>query len=671
MVELFKDYNIVLMDASYFVAPFSDSLREALLMKGSVWVAPSFEVEENHLLEILSGDRKRYYKDNIDFIKKNIKVKYPNMDTVGFDCRGLGDTWGLVNFCVSLSNNLKSKLVVITSNELLISRISLHGLTVDVYNLNDNTIRRYLDVKRNLSGYEDSPIVNDAVDRFDPDSVTLYSKMKRIKAGELISEKGAEAYTYKISGSPDKILKVFKPGELRANKLNNLKKLVGINERLKIDWAQFPDEFVYYDKSCVNPAGVVEKYIDTNTNLSSNPLFGGTPDLEDQDLQLFARQTRISDCINLCIKVVRQVYYLNCFGFYISDYNLDNFATLINQEQVIQMWDTDSFGFGDFFGEMCEQKTKLSRNYDTSNKIEAIDMCNEALCSFVITILSLGEKPIGKKGGFKFDNPNFADIWKKDLIPTRIFEYLRGVYNKERIPSPETLLFTLVQSLDDIKKQGDVYYSVLINKHLGVENHIDFLVLDNKDNEKSVQKDCNIPASYTLNTGLSRKSDSPVSSRISYRDKLYVKFLTNGSATLMPSENAIKHINQCIKEYAPSVNENEVFAVMYSEKKGLIPIAGKSSILFTKTGIYGNLTQPLNGLFKKDKQIEYESINDSWKYDDGGYNVVIQLVDKSQYVAKVTGDMRLVYLNGEGKYMSYRGTAQSIFVGIFGGFSKI
>lgn len=152
------------------------------------------------------------------------------------------------------------------------------------------------------------------------------------------------------------------------------------------------------------------------------------------------------------MKVVRQVCYLNNFGFFVSDYNLGNFATIRNNDKYIQMWDTDSFGYDTFFSGYCSGD-KTTKEYDISTKEGAIDFCSEALYLFAFSLLSLGDSPMSEfSGKFKYDNPNYIALYRKRLFPQNLWQLFRDVFTGKKLPSAETLLRQLSLALENLKK---------------------------------------------------------------------------------------------------------------------------------------------------------------------------------------------------------------------------
>lgn len=441
MPGIFNEYKIALLDSSFFVSSFSEGVKNGL-SNIKVYVADTFNSEIEQYKLILSSKRQSIYDSNVRFLNENMRLNTLNLDSFGSKSEKLNnDVWGLVTLLVGLN----AKFVVITANQTLIQKIILNELKVDIYDLNVNDFINYISFSTLKSRYSFTEVAwtTPLMDVKITENSTLYCKdHSQITLAKEIKT-GLEANLYLIKGKSGLIAKIFKKDKLSASKYKNIKRLCGINEKLDIDWAIFPKEILYYDSNCTRPAGFLEDYVSIGDNLDDNPLFLGDPFNVTEEF-LSKKQ---SYAVDLCLKVVRQVCYLNIFGFYISDFNLGNFATIKNDENI-QMWDTDSFGYESFFGKYFSPNYTESKNhpkYDTRTKDGAIDICNDALYQFVFSMLSLGDSPISElTGKFKYDNPNYFAISKKKLFPQNMWNHLENVFRGNKAPSAETLLRQLI-----------------------------------------------------------------------------------------------------------------------------------------------------------------------------------------------------------------------------------
>ena len=457
MPDLFCDYHGALMDAAFFENEFSSHLKNGL-QEINIYVAETFRAEVLQYKMILPPDKRTVYDVNIAFLNRHITLKELSMDSCGENNGNLHyDTWGIL----TMLENQKKKYILITADQLLIQRVILHGRQIDIYDLKKNKFiyqhQFYLckdqvrieNNKDNLTGVPD----------YITENMPLYlAGGRRIFLGGLIKS-GGEANIYHMSGNGSLVVKVFKKGKLDEGKYRNIQDIQGMNKTLGIHWALFPIDIVYYDSLCTIPAGFTEEYSGAEENLSENPLYLG-----NLNIPAIYWNTNISDSLALCLKIVRQVRYLNSFGFLISDFNLGNFAIPMCGSEKVQMWDTDSFGYNGYFSGYCSG-CKTSRDYDVSKKEDAISYCNEALYIFVFQILSLGDAPISEYDRrFKYGKPEYPGLFRQKLFPEKLWKLFADVFSGKTDPSAELLLQQLYFALQRCNEgtEADPTYKELL-----------------------------------------------------------------------------------------------------------------------------------------------------------------------------------------------------------------
>ena len=450
MAGIFDNYKIALLDSTFFISNFTDEVKNGLL-GAKVYVADTINSEIEQYRIVLSADKRDIYDSNVHYLKQHLQVISLNFDSFGALSENLqNDIWGLI----SLLTSLKAAFVVITANQLLIQRIILKELNVDIYDLKTNGFLRYSSfssskkiLRFSESTWEKQPVIKKV-----SENTTLYlNDGKKVILGKELKS-GLEANLYWIKGDSNTVAKVFKKDKLSAGKYNNIIRLSGINSAIDINWAVFPKKLIYYDTDCNNVAGFIEDYVATEENLEDIPLYLGDPFNVTEDYLL----RKLSYSVDLCLKVVRQVCYLNTYGFYISDYNMGNFAIRKNDASSIQMWDTDSFGYDTFFGRFFSPDYTESINhpkYDIGTKEGAIDISNDALYQFVFFIFSLGDSPIsGRNGKFKYDNPKYFAKDREKFFPQNIWKHLAEVFRGAKQPSAEALMKQLVFTSNQLKE---------------------------------------------------------------------------------------------------------------------------------------------------------------------------------------------------------------------------
>lgn len=466
MSELFGAYKVAILDSSFFTSEFSQDVKNGL-KSIKVYVAGTFYSELEQYRLFLSKDKLDIFESNLAFLRESILVNTVDMTTVGEKGTDLhNDIWGLI----SLLAKLNGKFVVITANQILIQRIILNNILADIYDLNTNWLRSAATFHSSRGSYEFGqtfPNIH-APEKIAKEGTILYkSDASTIVLGSEIHS-GLEGVLYKIKDNDKEIAKVFNKDELPADKFSNLKNIVGINKRYDIPFVAFPVDLLFYDAERTVPAGFTEALVESGENLGENPLYlGNIADCPEEKLNIPQ-----SASIDLCLKIVRQVCYLNVLGFFISDFNYSNFSTISSNSPYVQMWDADSFGYGKYFSGI-DAGYRLSRAYNYSVKSEAVESCFDELYLFVFSILALGDYPISEKDGvFKYSKSEYLSTsiaqLRKKVFPTELWELFSDVFTQKKGASAEALLYQLTISIQKIKElpSADRTYAELLSDDL-------------------------------------------------------------------------------------------------------------------------------------------------------------------------------------------------------------
>lgn len=480
MDGMFSAYRVALVDSSFYFRRFSDRLRKAL-KETKIYVGETFRDETEQISKVLSDRRRPVYEENLNFLIREIKLHCVKMTETDEHTEHLqNDTWGLLNLMTSMG----AKIVLVTADRLLIHRVILTGKKVDIYDLSSDgfvyyeefpVIRAGLTLDTRMeSGTAEHGLIHEG------------SVLYRKNGGPVVLDReinsGIEGTLYTVRGNDALVAKVFKKGKLSVNKLENLMKLQGINDEMEISWAIFPQDMLYYDEAMTIPVGFTECYIATMSNLGDDPLYiGDLPSMTDEQLEV-----NISQTLKLVLKIVRQVRYLNQYGFFISDYNPMNFSYRGDSFDLMQMWDTDSFSYDRYFSGYIAGD-KVSREYDVTTKTGAIDFCNEGLYVFAFKMLTLGDPPISEiRGSFKYDRPAYPNYFRKNMIPTNLWKLFEDVFHGEKEASTEVLLRELVVAVDDLRRNPsqDLTYLQLTNEAL-------------EDDEETAEEPGSVPGSVT------------------------------------------------------------------------------------------------------------------------------------------------------------------------------
>lgn len=452
---------IILLDASFYRSDLSSQTVEFISSTNNILVSDTFKFELDENLLILPKKYRDVYRSNISLINRVKKDK--NIRFVSLDKNY--DFWRLLN---AVCEEKKTALVL-TGNDLLIDRIILNNLFVDVFDLNTDRYYHFDEFSKEKklrefsTVYEESPVYDDVFSGFHEEiykGTLLYTKSgNTVCIGDILNT-GTEASIFYLLGVEDYVAKIFKPGKLTFEKYNNIKNLVE-NEVIKdIDWALFPLEMLYSEEECINPVGYVEKTVCRVKELEVHPLYvNDLSEIVDNNLNY-----PISFSVDVCISIVRQILFLNSLGIYVSDCNIRNFAMRDDETHRIQMWDTDSFGYLNYFSGYCSGD-KTTRNYNTTIKSEAIDFCSEALYILIFKIMTLGDTPLNDNGEFKYNNSNYPYLFRQSFVPESLWGYLSQSFQMNTDFSVELLLKELIyvqQQFENYEIEDKKYYDIIL-----------------------------------------------------------------------------------------------------------------------------------------------------------------------------------------------------------------
>ncbi len=466
MSDIFSEYNVALLDVSFFRKPFSEEVKQGLAHT-NIYVAETFTSVYGQYRRMLSGEKSGILQDNLSLIEAHQQLKTLDFATFGETSSGLNnDTWGIL----TLLNRLKGKFVLVTADSMLIEKTILHDMHADIYDLEKEKLIRHAEfpeyrrviaysqgmrwmLNQNVSDRQ----VKEGDDHAASGSMLYTSGGQRITLGEEIKS-GLESSIYRVSGRDTLAAKVFKPGKFSSGKYQAILRNQGVNAQMEAPWANFPIELLYYDAACTRAAGFTETYTVCSGDLDANPLYLGDLDSLGGELD-----TKLSETIELCERVVRQVGFLKQYGFLVSDFNLGNFA--FRTDGNMQMWDTDSFGSGRYFSGFCSG-ARLMREYDTSQKEEAMDFCTDALYQFVFSMLSLGDTAISDfSGKFKYDNVNYGARYRREFFPDNLWSLFEKTFRGEQPASGELLLAELNRSEKELTETAglNLSYRLILN----------------------------------------------------------------------------------------------------------------------------------------------------------------------------------------------------------------
>ena len=446
-VHDFREYDLVTLDASCFLAPEMESSLLDGLRESRVYVSATFEAEATAYKELFPVQHMASYKALISHFPK---IRTPDRRQ---------STWEMICNFASAGRHI----AVVTGNRLLIERIILEdapSIHADIYNLFD---KEWIPYGEFQSMREVLELVKDERSQVPPqaEAIGYGTPLYPSSGGEVYLSRldgqqisGTESQLFGVENENHERLglaKIFRTGNLTPGKCEHLQQMKAFANTANLPWCLFPKEILYRDESRQIFAGILEDYAADVHTLYERRLYHGDLSLPE-DLSM-----KLSDNLRVCYYLVRQVCYLNNYGFFISDFNLKNFALRPDDPEHILMFDTDSFGYGNFFSGFRAAGSSTANRYDTTKKTGALEFCEDSLHVAVFSLLSLGSPPIYAKGNtrvFRFDE-NIEDRWRKNLFPEKLWSYFESAFRARKFFSAEMLLLELSESLKRLKEHPE------------------------------------------------------------------------------------------------------------------------------------------------------------------------------------------------------------------------
>ena len=433
-----QNYKGIVIDASFFVRPFSENFKQ-ILADTPVYHAQTWENAVAAMDDGLEEPHKRFYKDNVAVIMQT-NPRVPD----GVPCTE--DVVGLLRSLAGMGH----RYLFASADLMLIQRLILERVQIDIYNLwTDSRIQAEQFPK--LAGtfefaqadWNPVPTAQNEKELVLYDETGSPVRLNRTKDG------GSEATMYTCPDKPELLAKIYKEKSksLNEGKIKNIEKLRGkFQENPGFSWAKVPREKLYLEPERRNVVGFLMEKTGEGTLLSELDLLND----EKDDIE-------IHRVVRLCRTLIRQVACLSIYGFCVYDYNDNNFSYSHSKPGCVQMMDTDSFCGGDYFIEFHSPDLYYKRKYvsGVTGKAEALRICTEFAYVYAGHILRRGDNVLTPAGEL---HKAESSIWR--LIPPNMRELLFRVLGggMEYLPQFDLLLSELVkaeQVLHDEAKKGE------------------------------------------------------------------------------------------------------------------------------------------------------------------------------------------------------------------------
>lgn len=490
MAGRFDEYNVAVIDASLFTHRLSQEFLNGLKTIKYIYVAGTFNSEIHELIEMLPASERVNCENNLQLLNEVIRPKqmnlsqYPNYNW---------DVWDFLRLIATRPN--ADKLLLVTANLSLIQRVVCSHLPMDIYNLSGSYIISHLSYsvidKKYAVDNNDEPYCAEVAHNIGEGS-TLYvershsARNETVVLGKMLGEgAGGEGNVYHLKDSqPHEVGKIFKTGQFPSNKYAAVKHMMDNRLFGMIRWTEFPTGILYADSAYKQPVGIIEHYTKTQSTLYDDELFYG--DTGNWSSSLL--DVRVSDLLYLCKCITRQVCYLSMLGVSVADYNIKNFDYPLRSLSVtgngdaaactyIQMWDSDSFGYRNYFSGFMADSGK-AHEYDITKRTDICNLCNDELYNFLFQILTLGDTPYNPVTGlFNYQSPDYINYARKQFVPPSIWTAFEKFFTGQTISSPQMMLHLLSEELKK-RKSAPLYDST----YKDIVNQIDDGYL--KENDK-------------------------------------------------------------------------------------------------------------------------------------------------------------------------------------------
>ena len=463
MTGYFDIYNVAIVDASLFREKLSEAFIAELRQIHYIYISGTFSAEVLELMELLPT-RREIIDSNYRLFRETLSTSVMNLEAYP-DCNN--DIWDFLQLVSERPN--ADKAVLITGSLGLIQRVISCGLGIDIYDLNRKQLVGHVAYRNLAKKYfvdnEETPVCMEPTDKID-EGTTLYTgKGGPVTLGEMLGDgSGSEGNVFFLRQfSPECVAKIFKTGKFSVNKFRAVKAMVDDKSLNGIVWAKFPYDILYSDFQRSKPVGILEPYGKTAGSLYDDELFFG--DTGNWSSSLLS--VKVSDVLCLCKYITRQVCYLNAIGVYVSDFNIKNFDYPAGKTNpFIQMWDTDSFGYGNYFSGYMADNEKF-KTYDVTRREDICEMCNDELYHFLFRMLTLSDYPFDPEtGSFNYLSRDYSNYSRKEFVPKSIWEAFEKFYTGKTKASPQMMLYLLRKEMMERSANADLdlSYTDIVNR---------------------------------------------------------------------------------------------------------------------------------------------------------------------------------------------------------------
>ena len=461
-------YAGLLLDAPFFTAPFSGEFMR-ILEQTDLYVPATHEAVVKVFRDSLPTEERNIFLDNLDLVKRNGVQRLGRLE------KHYNDILGAALHLSEQSEREGKRYLIATANALLIQMIVLRQLRLDIYDLTNDTqipAETFPVLSREFEFMPTSGMIVPTAD-IEKDPETGAKKHPRLSSKMLYKEElelydgagqmirltmdqdipdGYEAVMYNAPDRPGYIAKVFKPNHppnviLSSEKLRNFHRLLELKQHPAYCWAKTPLQLLYKDPRQQDVVGFLMEKVEDGFLLDVHPA------LDPEN-----RSGHVGDALRLCLDLAKKLMCLGIYGFYVHDFNSNNFACTDREPGKILMMDTDSFCSGNYFSTLQMQGFwyPKSREHKRPTKLTAIEDCLELAYIFEAWMLMGCRNALQHNGQLRND-----EMWT--YLPSNVRKLIRGVLQNElgHLPFYDALLLELYKASVRPDWQDMTYQTVI------------------------------------------------------------------------------------------------------------------------------------------------------------------------------------------------------------------
>ena len=439
-----QSYAGIVIDASFFVKPFSEKFRQ-LLDGVPVYHARTWK---NVVLVMGAGleePHKGYFEDNLRDLRR-VKPKVP----AGVPCTE--DVVGMIGSLASLGAARGQRYLFASADRMLLQRLILEQVRIDIYDLWTDKCVSWEVFPGQIQELEFTRVPQDPAPTADTtqEALVLYDEAGAPVRLNKTNDGGSEATMYTCPARPNCLAKIYKKSVRRVildgNKIQNVANLQRIfSENPGFSWAKVPLEKLYLEPERRNVVGFLMENAGQVTLLS-----------ELDTLNEEKENVEVCQTVRLCLRVIRQVACLSIYGFSVYDYNNANFAQSAEKPGCVQMLDTDSFCSGNYFTSFHTQDLCVRSRFQAgqTTKAEALRICTELAYIYAGYTLLRKKNPLYNNGTLREAGDR---LWLR--VPKNVRELLFRVFGGGlgHLPQFDILLSELMKAERMLKGKHIAY----------------------------------------------------------------------------------------------------------------------------------------------------------------------------------------------------------------------